>query len=134
MSGVARDQLQALPSGNGGDHRIGQANGLTDLLQVTGDAAGQLASGLVEGKHFLQGDGGHEVLQLSLALVFLETPYYFHHSDGRECQDAMSLTISGSIAGDGRIDRLEDFGIDIRIKQGFIQRRYPAKILSRRLR
>jgi hypothetical protein len=74
MGGVARNQLQAMRQGNGGDHRIGQADGLTDSLQVAGDAAGQLASGLVEGKHFLQGNGGQEVLELSLALVLLGNP------------------------------------------------------------
>ena len=70
MGGVAGDQLQAVRQGDGGDHRIGQADGLADALQFAGDAASQLGGGLVEGEDFFGGDGGQEVLQSPVACFF----------------------------------------------------------------
>ena len=66
MGGVARDQLQATRQGDGGNHRIGHADGLADSLQLAGDAASQLGGCLVEGDHFFRGDGCQEVF-LALA-------------------------------------------------------------------
>ena len=74
MGGIARDELQAMRQGDSGDHRIGQADGLADPLQLAGDSAGQLVVGLVEGDHFFGGDGRQNVLQLPSRLLFLIAP------------------------------------------------------------
>ncbi len=52
MGGVAGDQLQAVMQGDGGDHRVGGADGLADAFQLARDAARQLGGGLVEGEDF----------------------------------------------------------------------------------
>jgi hypothetical protein len=49
--------------GDGGDHRIGDADRLTAALQLSGDASGQLGGGLVECDNLLPGDGGQEGLK-----------------------------------------------------------------------
>ena len=70
MGGVAGHQLQAVMQGDGGDHRIGRADGLADAFQLARDAAGQLGGGLVEREDFFGGDGGEEVLQAAELCFF----------------------------------------------------------------
>src|SRR5262249_51369400 len=65
MRGVGRDQLQAMREGEGGYHRIGQADGTADALQLASDAARQLGGGPIEGNHFFRSDGCREVLVMS---------------------------------------------------------------------
>ena len=68
MGRVARDQLQAVVQGDGGDHRVGLADGLPGAVEVAGDAAGQLVGGVLELNHFLLGDGGEEILHPAVVL------------------------------------------------------------------
>jgi hypothetical protein len=49
MARVARNQFQAVRKSNGGDHRVGPADGATGAFQLAFDAAGEFGGGLVEG-------------------------------------------------------------------------------------
>jgi len=71
-------QLQAMMQGNGGDHRIGQADRLADPLQFAGDAAGQLGGRPVESDHFFRDGGCQDLLQLPKRLLLLMTSDHFH--------------------------------------------------------
>src|SRR5208283_3785562 len=67
--GVSCDQLEAVRQGNGRDHGIGKADGLTRTFQFAADDAGQLGGGLVERDHFLGRNRGEEGLELSRSLL-----------------------------------------------------------------
>ena len=82
MGGVAGDELQAVRQGDGGDHRVGQADGLADAFELASDAARQLGGGLVEGDDFFRGDSRQEVLQLPGRLLLLLAADHFHEGDG----------------------------------------------------
>src|SRR5262245_56420833 len=55
VGGVARDQLQTMPQGNGGDDCISPPDGLARALQVGVDAAGLLGTVDVESEDLLGG-------------------------------------------------------------------------------
>jgi hypothetical protein len=81
MARISGHQIQAVYQSNGGDHRIGQADGLADPLQLAGDPAGQLGGIVVEGKNLFLDNGCQEVSQLSVAHIPCETADHFHHGD-----------------------------------------------------
>ncbi len=57
MSSIAGHELQAILQGNGGNHRIGAADGLAGSTQVPCNAARQLGGWLVEGEDFFGRNG-----------------------------------------------------------------------------
>ena len=77
MGRVAGHQLQAVPDGEGGDHRISSADGLADPIQVTGNAAGKFSSGLVKGKDFFGRNDAQESLQSARCCGSCESPARF---------------------------------------------------------
>ena len=120
MSRIAGHQLQAVHQGDGGDHRIGQTNGLADAFEVTPDAARHLGGRLAEFQHFFTADMGEQGRNLLGSLDLLEALDHLHDGDDGEGEVAIRLVVAKGIGGNSRVHGSEDFGIDIRIEQGFI--------------
>jgi hypothetical protein len=57
-----------------------------------------------------------------------------HQRDGRKRQDALSFPICDGVSLDRLIDRFEDFGVDVCVEEGLIQRSNSRGLSSRRRR
>jgi len=63
MGHVAGRQFQAVHQGNGGDHRIGQADGLSGAFEVASNATRRLGGRLAEFQQLLGADvSGREAI------------------------------------------------------------------------
>ena len=71
VGGVAGHQLEAVYQGDGGDHRIGYADGVADAFEVAPDTARHLGGRLAEFQHLLTGDIGEKRDDLLGSLHFL---------------------------------------------------------------
>gem|GEM_PF-4281307 len=128
MGGVTSHQLQAVSYGNRRNHWIAAADRPADTIEVASDQAGQVSGALVEGKDFLWKDGGAKRLDAFWrGSDFLQALNDLHHCDNRQSQAAHGQPICGRIAGNGLVDGFEDFGIDVGVEKGLIQRCSAAK-------
>lgn len=128
MHGVPRDQFQAVCQGDGGNHRIGPADGLADAVEVASNAASEFRGGRIEGKYLFGSNRGKEALQAAGALFLLEAPDHFHDADDRQRIPAKGVPIGGGIAGNVGIDPFADLGQDIGIEQRLIHRGIAARV------
>ncbi|HTU21228.1 MAG TPA: hypothetical protein VMG10_24455 [Gemmataceae bacterium] len=120
MGSVACDQLQAMPQGEGGDHRIGSADGLSNPVQIASNPARQFSGCLVEGDDLFGGNGRQELLQAIETLFLLEASYHFHDGDDRDGVPAEGTPVSGSVANSVGGYPFADLGQDVGVDQRFI--------------
>jgi hypothetical protein len=123
VSGVAGHEFQAMHQGDRGDHRLGQANAVAGAFEVAPDAARHLGGGLGEVDDFLTGGIGEQGGDFLGTLYLLEAFDHLHDGDDRSGQSAMHLAVGVGVDGDGEVNRAEDFGVDVSVKQRLI---HPA--------
>jgi hypothetical protein len=62
MGGIASAHFQSLRESDGGDHRVGYADGLPGAHQFTFDPSRQFCGVLIENQHFFARRGGQEFI------------------------------------------------------------------------
>ncbi len=68
MGYIAGGQFKSMSYRNGGDHRIGGADGLAGTFKIASNFAGELPGRLVERQNFLAADLRQEFLNAARAL------------------------------------------------------------------
>ena len=98
MGHVAGRQFQAVHQGNGGDHRIGQADGLSGAFEVASNATRRLGGRLAEFQQLLGADVSEQGGDLLGPLDLLEPLDNLHDGDDGEGETAIRLAVSAGLA------------------------------------
>ncbi|MGA8350274.1 MAG: hypothetical protein ACXWPK_11875 [Isosphaeraceae bacterium] len=120
MGHVAGRQFQAVHQGNGGDHRIGQADGLSGAFEVASNATRRLGGRLAEFQQLLGADVSEQGGDLLGPLDLLEPLDHLHDGDDGEGETAIRLAVSAGISDDGGVNGSEHLGEDVRVEERLI--------------
>ncbi|MGA9922663.1 MAG: hypothetical protein WBQ29_04605 [Isosphaeraceae bacterium] len=120
MGHVAGRQFQAVHQGNGGDHRIGQADGLSGAFEVASNATRRLGGRLAEFQQLLGADVSEQGGDLLGPLDLLEPLDNLHDGDDGEGETAIRLAVSAGISDDGGVNGSEHLGEDVRVEERLI--------------
>ena len=101
MGRIAGRQFQAVHEGNGCDHRIGQADGLSGAFEVASNATRRLGGRLAEFQHLLGADVSEQGDDLLGLLDLLEPLDHLHDGDDGEGETAIRLAVGAGISDDG---------------------------------